>query len=98
MFSDTTRANIEGQKYHSIHAKGQRIEDVLNEEELMELKEYVPSSIIFSASILTRTGSLGISQSRMETSTSELVLKTPRRMMWRLAKAKLWRKLRTSVL
>jgi hypothetical protein len=62
---------------------------VLNEEELMELKEYVPSSIIFSASILTRTGSLGISQSRMETSTSGLVLKTPRWMMWRLAKAKL---------
>lgn len=90
--------NIEGQKYHSIHAKGQRIEDVLNEEELMELKEYVPSSVIFSASILTRTGSLGISQSRMETSTSGLVLKTPRRMMWRLAKAKLWQKLRASVL
>jgi hypothetical protein len=62
---------------------------VLDEEELMELKEYVPSSIIFSASILTQTGSLGISQSRMETSTSGLVLKTPRRMKWRLAKAKL---------
>ena len=98
MFSDTTRANIEGQKYHSIHAKGQRIEDVLNEEELMELKEYVPSSIIFSASILTRTGSLGISQSRMETSTSKVVPKTLRRMIWRLAKAKLWQKSPTGVL
>lgn len=38
-------ALAEYKKYHSIHAKGQRIEDVLNEEELMELKEelgYLP--------------------------------------------------------
>ncbi|OCK94023.1 uncharacterized protein K441DRAFT_563055 [Cenococcum geophilum 1.58] len=33
-------ALAEYKKYHSIHAKGQRVEDVLNEEELMELKEY----------------------------------------------------------
>ncbi|OCL05662.1 hypothetical protein AOQ84DRAFT_298466 [Glonium stellatum] len=32
-------ALAEYKKYHSIHAKGQRIEDVLNEEELRELKE-----------------------------------------------------------
>ncbi|XTI89663.1 hypothetical protein V2W45_588920 [Cenococcum geophilum] len=38
-------ALAEYKKYHSIHAKGQRVEDVLNEEELMELKEelgYLP--------------------------------------------------------
>lgn len=36
----------------------------------------------------------------METTISKLVLvlKTPRRVMWRLAKAKLWQKLRASVL
>lgn len=29
------------QRYHSIHARGERVEDVLREHELAELKEYI---------------------------------------------------------
>jgi len=34
---------------------------MLNKEELIELKEYIPSSIIFLVLILIQIGSLGIS-------------------------------------
>ncbi len=30
-----------GQRYHSIHARGERVEDVLREHELAELKGYI---------------------------------------------------------
>ena len=35
------------QKYHSIHQSGKRLEDVLTEEELKELREWVLPPVLF---------------------------------------------------